>query len=304
MNMLAEILTNTIRSGTSVLYATQGEVITQRTGVINLGTEGSMLIGAFMAFAVTACTGNPYLGVFCGGIAGCLLALLHACLVIYCKANQLASGLAIMFFSQGLTAYFGKNFVNRQITGFEPITIPFFSDIPIIGPILFGHDILTYLSVLIVPIIWVFLFSTRWGVALRATGERDEVVFAYGKKPSNIRYTGVTLGGFLSGVGGAQLSIAFTHTWSENMTYGRGLIAVALVIFASWLPGRAMLGAYLFGGAQALLLSLQGRGFNVSPFLLFMIPYLLTLLVLFIVERKQWSSMPEGLKQVFGETKG
>lgn len=299
MIFVTEILTNAIRAGTSVLYASSGEVIAQRSGVINLGVEGSMLAGALCAFAVTAWTGNPWYGVLCGGISGALMALLHAFLVITQNANQLASGLAIMFFGQGITAYFGRSYVSRQIKGFEPIELPFLSDIPIIGSILFHHDILTYLSMLMVPLIWVFLFLTKWGVILRATGERDEVVFADGRSPKLIRYVAVVVGGFLAGVGGAQLSIAFSHTWMEYMIQGRGFIAVILVIFGSWLPERAMLGAYLFGGSQALIVSLQGRGYDVSSFLLFMIPYVLTLVVLLIVERRKWSPMPEALKKVF-----
>ena len=300
MNFVTEILTNAIRMGTSVLYTSLGEVISERSGVINLGVEGSMLNGALSAFAVTAWTGNPWYGVLCGGISGALGACLHAFLVITRNANQLASGLTIMFFCQGITAYFGTSYVARQISGFEPIEIPFLSDIPIIGSILFHHDILTYLSMLLVPLIWVFLFLTKWGVILRATGDREEVVFASGRSPKLIRYVAVIVGGFLAGVGGAQLSTAFSHTWMEYMIQGRGFIAVILVIFASWLPERAMLGAYLFGGSQALIVSLQGRGYDVSSFLLFMIPYVLTLVVLLMVERRKWSPMPEALKKVFG----
>jgi|TARA_B100000959_G_C14992917_1_gene628799 simple sugar transport system permease protein len=297
---VTEVLTNAIRAGTAVGYVSVGEVIGQRSGVINLGAEGSMLAGALTAFALTAWTGNPWYGVMCGGISGALMSLIHAFVVITRNANQLATGLAIMFFGQGITAYFGSSYVNLQISGFEPIALPFLSDIPIIGSIFFHHDILTYLSMLMVPLVWVFLFSTKWGVILRATGERDEVVYAHGKSPNCIRYMAVVVGGFFAGVGGAQLSIAFSHSWMENITQGRGLIGVILVIFASWRPERAMLGAYLFGGSQALIVSLQGRGYNFSSFLLFMIPYILTIVVLVMVERTGWNPMPEALKKVFG----
>ena len=297
--MVEDVFTGAIRSGTSVLLATLGEMLTQRAGIVNLGTEGSMLAGALGAFAGTVWTGSPWIGALCGGVCGALVALIHAFLVISRGANQLASGLAVMFFGMGVTAFFGRSFVNKQIVGLEPMPIPGLSQIPFVGRVLFEHDALTYLSFALVPLLWLFLFRTRWGVILRATGEREEVVFAYGVSPNLVRYLAVAAGGFLAGLGGAQLSIAYTSTWVENMTQGRGSVAVALVIFASWLPQRAMLGAYLFGGAQALQLILQQGEVAISPFLLFMAPYVLTLLALFVVERRQRSQIPEELRKVF-----
>ena len=247
-------------------------------------------------------TGNPWLGALGGGICGGLISLIHAFLVISRGANQLASGLTLMFLGLGLTAFFGRSFVSQSIVGFNTVDIPLLSDLPWVGPILFKHDPLTYISFLLVPLVWLLLFRTRIGVILRAVGERDEVVYAYGISPKLVRYLAVAAGGFLAGVGGTQLSVAFTHSWVEGMTSGRGIVAAALVIFASWLPLRAMLGAYLFGGAQALQLVLQSRGVDVSPFLLFMLPYVLTLAALFIVERRQKARMPEGLSQVFTGT--
>ncbi|MEK3734017.1 ABC transporter permease [Paenibacillus sp. FSL M8-0334] len=297
--MIADILTGAIRSGTSVMLASQGELISERAGVINLGTEGSMLCGALGGFAVTVWTGNPWLGVLAGGIAGMLISAIHAFLVLACGANQLATGLTIMFFGMGVTSFLGRGFVSEQIVGFNPVPIPFLSDIPFIGGILFNHDPLTYLAILFVPCLWYVLFRTRLGIVLRATGERQEVLFASGINPKLVRYLAVLAGGFLAGVGGVQLSVAFTHSWVENMTQGRGVVAVALVIFASWMPARAMLGAYLFGAAQALQLTVQQQGLPISPFFLFMVPYLLTLAALLIVERKQRSLMPESLGKVF-----
>jgi len=235
----------------------------------------------------------------CGGICGALIALIHAFLVISRGANQLASGLTVMFFGMGVTAFFGRSFVNKQINGLDSISIPGLSQIPFVGRVLFQHDALTYLSCLVVGVLWFLLFGTRWGVILRATGEREEVVYAYGVSPQMVRYLAVVAGGFLAGLGGAQLSIAYTSTWVENMTQGRGSVAVALVIFASWLPQRAMLGAYLFGGAQALQLVMQQSKIVISPFLLFMAPYVLTLIALFIVEYRQRSQIPEELRKVF-----
>lgn len=302
--MIVEICVGAIRAGTSVLYVSLGEVVAQRAGVINLGAEGSMLAGAFSAFAVTYQTGSPWIGALAGGIVGLLFALIHAGLVIERKANQLAVGLTLIFLAQGVTAFFGREYVDKQINGMEPWAIPLLSDIPFFGEVLFHHDSLTYLVFLLVPLVWFIMFRTSAGLLLRATGERDEVVYAMGKSPRLIRYLAVSFGGFMAGLGGAQLSIAFTHTWVENMTQGRGIIAVALVIFAAWLPFRAMLGAFIFGGAQALQLALQGRGVDVSPFILFMFPYLLTLVVLFIVEWRKLSSMPESLRRVFEGERG
>lgn len=297
--MIADILTGAVRSGTSVMLASQGELIGERAGVINLGTEGSVLAGALAGFAFTVWTGNPWLGAAAGGAAGAALSLVHAYLVLARGANQLATGLTVMFFGMGLTSFFGRSFVNKQIEGFNPVPIPVLSDIPWLGGILFRHDPLTYLSMALVPVLWFLLYRTRWGVILRASGEREEVLFASGLNPRIIRYAAVTAGGFLAGLGGTQLSVAYTHTWVENMAQGRGTVAVALVIFASWRPFRAMLGSYLFGGAQALQLTVQQSGLPISPFLLFMSPYLLTLAALYVVERKRRSETPESLGRVF-----
>jgi len=300
--MIVDILTGAVRSGTSVLYATQGELISERAGVTNLGAEGSMLAGALSGFAVTVWTGNPWLGAVAGGVSGLLLSLVHAFLVVTCGANQLATGLTIMFLGIGVTSFFGRSFVSEQIVGFNPVPVPLLSDIPVVGPILFHHDPLTYVSFALVPLNWFVLFRTRIGVILRATGEREEVLFANGFDPRFVRYMAVMAGGFLAGVGGAQLSVAYTHSWVENMMQGRGIIAVALVIFASWKPWRAMLGAYLFGAAQALQLTVQQLGLPISPYFLFMAPYVLTLVALYLVNRKQRSGMPEALGKVFTGT--
>ncbi|MFC6334324.1 ABC transporter permease [Paenibacillus septentrionalis] len=296
--MIADILTGAIRSGTSVMIASQGELISERAGVINLGTEGSMLCGALGGFVVTVWSGNPWLGTLAGGLCGMLISLIHAFLVLTCGANQLATGLTIMFFGMGVTAFFGKNFVSQQIVGFNPVPIPVLSDIPFIGKILFNHDPLTYLSILLVPVLWYVIFRTRLGVILRAAGEREDVLFASGINPKLVRYMAVLAGGLLAGIGGAQLSIAYTHSWVENMVAGRGVVAVALVIFASWRPGMAMLGAYLFGAAQALQLTVQQQGLAISPYFLFMVPYVLTLVALLIVERRKQSQTPEALGKV------
>src|SRR3954470_13619500 len=228
------VLAGAIRSGTAVLFVCLGEVIAEKSGIVNLGAEGSMLIGALTAFAVTAATGNPYVGVVAGGIAGALFALIHAFLVINRGANQLASGLTVLILAQGLTAFFGRDYVAQQINCLNPINIPGLSDMPFLGPILFQHDILTYVALAMAFVLWYFLGRTKWGLILRATGEREEVAYACGYSPKAIRYGAVLFGGFMAGLGGAQLSVAYTLNWVENMTQGRGLVAVALVIFAGW----------------------------------------------------------------------
>jgi ABC-type uncharacterized transport system permease subunit len=302
--LVEEVLAGAVRSGTSVLFAAQGEVVAERSGVINLGTEGCMLTGALAAFAVTVSTGNPLLGAVGGAAAGALLASVHAFLVISRGADQLACGLAVFFLGLGVTSALGSSYVDRSIHSLNVLEIPVLSDLPFVGPILFHHDYLTYLGLILGPLLWLFMFRTRWGLILRATGERGEVAFAYGHRPERVRYLAVAAGGALAGIGGAQLVLAYTLNWVENVTVGRGFVAVALVIFAAWDPLRASLGAFIFGGAVALQLQLQARGVDISPFLLDMTPYLLTLAILVVASRGQVHRMPEGLRAVFGTARG
>ncbi|MFY9264506.1 MAG: ABC transporter permease [Solirubrobacterales bacterium] len=296
---IENLLTGAVRYGACVIYAAEGETVSERSGIVNLGTEGSMLAGALGAFAVTSWTGAAYIGALAGLAFGGLLALLHAYLVIDRRADQLASGLGITFLGLGLTAALGTSFVDAKITGFEPVAIPLLSDIPFLGNVLFNYDLLTYGALLLGPALWWFMKKTRWGLILRATGENPDVVFAYGHSPRKVRYIAVTSGGALAGMGGAQLVLASTLNWVEDVTVGRGFVAVALVIFASWLPIRAALGALLFGLAVSLQLQLQAEGLSISAFLLGMTPYVLTLVVLAIASRKQAQKMPAGLKAVF-----
>lgn len=302
MNFLTAVFTGAVRAGTSVMYASLGEVIAQRAGIINLGVEGCMLAGACAAYIVTAETGSPYLGIVAGFAAGGLLATIHAFLVVSRGANQLASGLALMFLGLGLTAFFGRPYVRVQITPLRNYPIPVLADLPVIGPVLFDHDVLTYAAFPLAGFLWWFVFRSRWGVMLRAVGESTESAFAAGLNPARIQYAAVAFGGALAGLGGAQISLAYTATWVENLTQGRGFIAVALVIFAMWNPLRAMVGALLFGGAVALQLQLQARGAGVSPFLLDMTPYLLTIAVLLIWAQRGRDSFPAGLNKVFRGT--
>lgn len=293
------VLISAIQAGTSVLYAALGEVISERAGVINLGVEGGMLMGAATGFLVTYESGNAWLGVLSALLIGGAFNLIFAYLVVSRNANQLASGLTLGFLGIGLSAFIGRPYVGQLIDGLPKAPIPILSDIPGIGPVLFRHDLLTYAVVPIALLIAWVLMHTRWGLSLRAVGESKTVAFAAGLRPNWLQYQAIVLAGMLSGLGGAHLALAFTGVWQEQMTAGRGFIAVALVIFAQWQPIRAIWGALLFGGALAFQLQLQARGAPISPFFLDMLPYLLTLGVLLIVGRRGRNAMPEGLKGVF-----
>jgi ABC-type uncharacterized transport system permease subunit len=299
MTLLVDVMTGAVRGGTSIMYAGLGETISQRAGVVNLGTEGSMLAGALSAYIVTADTGNPWLGVLAGALAGCALSAIHALVVVWRGGNQFASGLTLLFLALGLTSLFGSNYVGRAVPGFTVAPVPFLGDIPFIGPILFQQDPLVYLSYLAVPAIWFVLFRTRAGLLLRTAGERSESLSVNGYSVRKIRTIAVMAGGALAGIGGAQLAIAYTHTWFENMVAGRGFIAVSLVIFASWNPIMVMGGAYLFGAALALGPALQARGFDVNQFALASIPFVLTLMVLAVLGKRTMISAPAELQRVF-----
>jgi len=261
-----------------------------------------MIAGACSGFIVTAKTGSPVLGVVAAIAAGAALASIHAFMVISRGANQLASGLALMFLGLGLTAFAGRPYVSTKINGINDLPLPVLSDVPYAGQVLFDHDPLTYLTFLLGPVIWFLIFKTRWGLQLRAVGESVDAAFAAGINPKRIQYIAVIVGGALAGLGGAQLSLAYTQSWVEGMTSGRGFIAVALVIFAMWNPLRAMAGALIFGGAVAFQLQLQARGVGISPFLLDMTPYLFTLAVLLAWVQLGRDSFPAGLKAVFRGT--
>lgn len=296
--LIESVLTGAVRGGTSILFPTLGEVVAERSGVVNLGTEGCMLAGALTAYAVGIETGSAWLGVLAGCGAGAVLAALHAAMVIGRGANQIATGLVITFLALGLTALFGQDYVGQGVNPITPVPIPGLSDLPFLGPILFDHDPLTYLSFVAAPLVWFVLFRTRAGLAVRAAGERPEVLEAFGTSPGRIRALAVVTGGLLAGLGGAQLSTAFTLNWSERMTVGRGFVAVALVIFAAWEPLRAVAGAYLFSGSLSLQLQLQARGSDISRYLLEAVPYLTVIVVLVALSHRRRHAAPESLGRV------
>lgn len=301
MNLLAilGVLSSAIFSGTSLLYVTLGETIHQRSGIVNLGLEGVMLISASSGFAITAISGNPYLGVITAMIIGGLMNMIMGFMIITRKANQLASGLALMFFGFGLSALIGKPYVGTRINALPRIPLPGLSNLPRLYSSLFKFDILIIIAVPVAIFIWWLLFRTRWGLGLRAVGENADTAFASGRNPFLIRFQALFFGGMLSGLGAAHLSIAYTMNWSEYMTAGRGFIAVALVIFSKWHPLRAILGALLFSAAVAFQLLLQSSGVKISPFLLDTIPYVLTLLVLIIWGGSRKYSAPAAIGRMY-----
>lgn len=297
--LLESVLTGAVRGGTAIVFASLGETVSERSGVINLGTEGSMLCGALAAYIVGIESGSAWLGVLAGMVAGALLSLVFGVLVLDRGANQLATGLVVTFLGLGLTSLFGQDYVGQGANGFTAAPVPGLAGLPFLGPILFDHDPLTYLSFVAVPTVWWGLFRTRAGLAVRAAGERPQVLEAFGTSPRRVRYGAVLLGGALAGIGGAQLSTALALNWSENVTVGRGFVAVALVIFAGWDPRKTIAGAYLFAGAIALQLQLQARGAEVSRYLLEAVPYLTVLIVLAALSRRRVHAGPEDLSNVF-----
>lgn len=299
MSLLVDVMSGGVRGGTSIMYAALGETVSERAGVINLGTEGSMLVGALSAYAISVETGSPWLGALSGALAGGLLSLVHAYLVVERGASQFASGLSLLFLALGLTSLFGAAYVGQAAATFDQWDVPVLSTIPVLGPVLFQHDPLLYLSYLIVPVVWFTLFKTRIGLLVRTAGERADSLTVHGYNVKLLRTGAVTFGGMLAGLGGAHLSIAYANAWFENMVSGRGFIAVALVIFAVWNPFRVMGGAYLFGMAIALGPALQARGYQFNQFALDVIPFLLTLVVLAGLGKRTLSSSPAELKRVF-----
>ncbi|MBW4678086.1 MAG: ABC transporter permease [Desmonostoc geniculatum HA4340-LM1] len=279
------IISDSIRAATPLILAALGELVTEKSGVLNLGVEGMMLVGAVAGFIAASATGNIYLGLLIALISGITIAFIHALLTITIAANQVAAGLALSIFGSGLSAFIGAGYVGKTITGLQPIDIPILKSIPLLGKVLFNQDILVYVSVVLVTLVWWFLRSTRAGLVLRSIGESPNAADALGLPVSRVRYLAVMFGGAMAGLAGGYLSLAYTPLWTENMTGGRGWIAIALVVFATWKPERILLGAYLFGGVGAIQLILQGLGVNISPYILSCLPYLATILVLVFISR-------------------
>ncbi|WP_181702836.1 ABC transporter permease [Chthonobacter albigriseus] len=278
--MLEAIILTVITAATPLLLAAIGELVVERSGVLNLGVEGMMVMGAVAGFAITVSTGSPLLGIVAGLVAGLAVSLIFGFVTLTLVANQVASGLALTLFGLGLSGLLGEGFVGTPGIKLPSLSIPGLTDIPYVGRILFGQDILVYVSFALVLAVSWFLFRTRGGLVLRAVGDNHVSAHALGYKVIRVRYLAVMFGGACAGLGGAYLSIAYTPLWVENMTAGRGWIALALVVFSSWLPSRLVIGAYLFGAVTILQLHAQPLGLGVPSQFLSMLPYLATVVVL------------------------
>ena len=267
------------------MFAALGELVVEKSGVLNLGVEGMMLVGAVASFIVAARTQSPWLGVGAGALAAAMLSLIFAVIALTLRANQVATGLALSLFGVGLSAFIGRDYLSVVIEGITPVQIAGLSDLPIIGKLVFGHNPLVYLSLaLFVAVQW-FLDRTRAGLVLRAVGEAPQSAHAIGYGVIAIRYAAVLFGGACAGLGGAFLAVAYTPSWVEGMTAGRGWIALALVVFATWKPWRVIVGAYLFGSVTLAQFQAQAAGVEVASQLLAMLPYLATIIVLAIISR-------------------
>lgn len=302
MNGIEQALTTGIEGGTVILYPALGELIGERAGIVNLGTEGCMLAGALAAYASSVATGSVWVGLFVGAAGGAVVGLAHGWLVVKRRADQLASGLVLWFLAIGVTSVLGTSYVSQSVTPLPVIRIDGLGSIPWIGTILFDHDPLVYASYVLVPLVWWALYRTRAGLVLRATGERPEVVSVAGHRPAAVQITAVCLGAALGGIGGAQLSIGYVDNWFNDMTNGYGFIAVAVVLFAAWRPLLVLAGSYLFGVALAAAAVLQAHGVEVNQYLLDALPYLVTLLALVGLARSGGTRAPEGLARALTNT--
>lgn len=284
---LVPILLAVIAAATPLLLAAMGELVAERAGVLNLGVEGMMLMGAVAGFAVTVSTGSWMLGILAAALAGALLALLFAVLTLSLLANQVGTGLALTIFGIGVSALAGQSFVGIPVAPLPRLDIPALSAIPVLGPLLFRHDPLTYASVALTALLAWLLARSRAGLVLRAIGESAASAHSLGLPVLGVRYLATLAGGVCAGLGGAFLSLSYTPMWAENMTAGRGWIALALVVFGSWRPWRVLVGAYLFGGVAILQLHAQGT-LPLPSQIFSMLPYLATVVVLTIVSAGRW----------------
>ena len=285
-----DILTIGVFAGTSLVFATVGEIITERAGILNLGVEGMMIMGAVTGFAAAYHSESVWIGLLVAAVVGGAMALIHAFATISLRADQVVSGLALTLFGTGLASFLGQKLGPEGaplvgLTGprLRAVEIPGLSSIPIIGESLFNQDPVVYSLYFLIPAIWYFIFKTRGGLYLRAVGESPQTADAMGVEVFARRYVYTIVGGAMAGIGGAHLSLAYTPGWTENLTGGRGWIAIALVIFATWGPFRAVIGALLFGGVNAIQFRLQAEGTTIPAPLLAMAPYILTIVVLIAI---------------------
>jgi simple sugar transport system permease protein len=284
---LQAVLATIVTASTPLLLAALGELVTERSGVLNLGVEGMMVLGAVAGFAVALVTGSPYLGILASALAGAALAVPFGFLTLNLVANQVATGLALTLLGLGLSGLVGEHFVGQPGVRLDKLHLPLLSDIPFVGPILFGQDILVYASLILAFLVYRMIFHSRLGLILRAVGDNHASAHALGYSVIGVRWGAVLFGGALAGLGGGYLSLAYTPQWIENMTAGRGWIALALVVFSSWLPGRLIGGAYLFGAVTILGFYVQGMGVGVPAQLLSSLPYIVTIAALVVISKRR-----------------
>lgn len=285
IDFLIPALLTIITAATPLLFAALGEMVTEKSGVLNLGVEGMMLMGAIAGFMVVNQTDSVLLAIVASAIAGAALAGLFAVLVLVFQARQVPAGLALTIFGVGLSALFGQSMIGVAYTGLPKLAIPALVSIPVVGELLFHHDAMVYLSIVMLFLVAFFMNKTRAGLILRAVGDSHDAAHALGYRVNTIRAMAILFGGAMAGLGGAYLSLAYSPLWVEGMTAGRGWIALALVVFASWRASRILLGAYLFGGITILQLHAQAIGINVPAQIMNMLPYLATIVVLVLISR-------------------
>ncbi|MET0413247.1 MAG: ABC transporter permease, partial [Polyangiaceae bacterium] len=285
MDSLALLFGASIDAGTALALAGLGLLINERSGVVNLGAEGMMLVAAVAGFAIAADTGSNALAFIGGSLAGAAMAALFGVLVVWLNTNQYATGLALSLFGTGFSAFVGIEYTQAKLSERVATAIPGLSEIPLLGPALFRHHPMVYFAIALTVGLSYFLFRSRAGLVLRAVGESPESAHALGYSVRRIRFLSILAGGALCGLAGSYISVIYTPLWVEGMTAGKGWIALALTVFATWRPPRVLLGAYLFGGVTMLQLHLQGQGVDVPVQLLTMLPYLSTIVVLVLISR-------------------
>lgn len=306
MNGIVLFLAAAVVAGTPLLFATLGEIITEKSGNLNLGVEGMMLMGAVMGFYVGFNTHNPMLAMMAGALGGAAGALIYAFLTISLRANQVVCGLSLTIFGSGFSSFMGKSLSGKVIPAdlkvfFKPFSIPILGDIPYIGKIFFQQDAYIYFGYIAAVLLGIYLFKSRYGLNLRAAGENPGSADAAGINISLYKYVHTLAGGALCGLGGAYLSLVYVPAWQENITAGRGWIAVALVIFATWNPYKALMGSYLFGGLDIIGFRIQGTKFAISQYFIDMLPYIVTIVVLVFVsfKKNKTSSPPKSLGEAY-----
>ena len=301
MELVEAIILSVLAASTPLLLAATGELVTERSGVLNLGVEGMMIVGAACGFGGAWMSGSIIIGAICGMIAGTLMSLIFALMALGLAVNQVATGLALTILGVGLSGLIGAGFVGERITTAPHLYIPGLTDIPLIGHVLFGEDAFVYFSIALIIGVWYFLYQTRAGLILRACGDNHVSAHALGYGVLKIRTLAVMFGGACAGLAGAYLPLAYTPFFIPGMTAGRGWIALALVVFASWLPGRLVIGAYLFGAVTILQLHAQGWGIGIPSQFMSSLPYLATVIVLVLLSRARsgGSTAPAALGTVF-----